>query len=299
MAFSKKELRHLQKYCYRMLPKWRQKISTNIVGVHVGFRQCQGKKRRQRAIVFHVLQKLSVPVCKIPAEIHFTHNKEKKTIITDVIETGNTKLMNVFMGDKAKSITVDDEFGTAGLFLDINGVMHVCSNMHVLAPQHISSGTFSANPSQQFSTDVVCFNNRTRVEAFLSKAEFLSTDIAIARIQFPQDVTPQIKGLGIPSGFLRDNQITEGLSVQMFGARSNTVITGVVEATGVSRTVQYDNITIEIPNLVATSLPVKHGDSGSAVVNEFLEVVGIAVSIDEVFAYVIPWSSIENFIRDI
>jgi hypothetical protein len=299
MAYSKKEIRHLQQYCARMLPKWRQKISTNIVGVHVGFRNCQGKKRRQRAIVFHVQQKLSVPLCKIPTAIQFTYNKEKRKIITDVIETGTTKLMNVFMGDKAQSIIVDDEFGTAGLFLDINGVMHVCSNMHVLAPQHISSGTFSADPSQQFSTDVVCFNNSTRVEAFLAKGEFSTTDIAIARVQFPQQITPRIKGLGIPSGFLNDNQISVGMFVQMFGARSNTVITGEVEATGVARTIRYDNITIEIPNLVATSLPVRHGDSGSAVVNEFLEVVGIVVSIDEVFAYVIPWSSIDNFIRDI
>jgi hypothetical protein len=299
MALSKKDLRHLQQYCARMLPKWRQNISTNIVGVHVGYRVCKGKKRRQRAIIFHVQQKLSVPVCRIPTVIKFTHNKQQKSIITDVIQTGNTRLINVFMGDKARSLLVDDEFGTAGLFLDIDGVMHICSNMHVLAPQHIPNGTFSADPSQQFSTDVVIFNDKTRVKAFLAKAEFVSTDIAVARVQFPNQVTPKIKGLGTPSGVLNDNQITEGMTVKMFGARSNAVIRGVVKAVGVSRHVQYDNITIQISNLIATSLPVQEGDSGSAVVNSFLKVVGIAVSVDDESAYVIPWSSIENFIRDV
>jgi S1-C subfamily serine protease len=282
-----------------MLPKWREKYSTNIVGVHIGLKHKKNLKTKNYAIIFHVQQKLGIPISKIPSKISIPVEKQRIYLPTDIIETGITKLRNVMMGDKAQSLSNPDEFGSAGLFLTINGDLYVCSNMHVLGPQHIADRSYSCPPAQQFRTDVICSNDSDEVKAFLEKAVFDETDLAVARFQFPNKVTNRIRKLGQPAGFLEDDKISEGMNIQMSGARSGRVVFGKVEAIGVSRIVRYDNIRVTISDLIATSLSVLSGDSGSVVVNEFLEVVGILVSSDEQFAYVIPWSSIKKFISNL
>ncbi|MFI5128580.1 MAG: hypothetical protein ACHQFX_01255 [Chitinophagales bacterium] len=282
-----------------MLTKWREKYSSNIVGVHFGFKNKGNVKTKKYAVVFHVQQKLGIPISKVPSKITIAVSGHRIHVPTDIIETGITKLRNVMMGDKAQSLSDPDEFGTAGLFLTINGELYVCSNMHVLGPQHIADRSYSCSISHQFRSDVVCFNDSDSVRAFLEKAVFNETDLAVARFKFPEKVTNRIRKMGQPTGFLEDDQLREGMNVQMFGAKSGNVVFGKIEALGVSRIVRYDSIRVTMTDLIATSLPVLSGDSGSVVVTEFLEVVGILVSSDEQFAYVIPWSSIKKFIGNI
>jgi hypothetical protein len=282
-----------------MLPKWQKKYSSNIVGIHFGYKRNKNMKIRRYAIVFHVQQKLGIPIKKIPQRLSLTINGEKISLPTDIIETGITKLINVMMGDTAQSVDNLDEFGTAGLFLTINGDIYVCSNMHVLGPQHIVDRTYSCPPEQQFNTDVICSNDMDSTKAFLQKAEFGDTDLALARFQVPEKATNRIRKMGQPSNFLEDSDLRTGMSIQMFGARSQKVIFGDISELGVSKVVRYDNIKTTITDLIATSLQAKHGDSGSVVVNELLEIVGIVVSIDELFTYVIPWSKIKEFISNL
>lgn len=300
MKLTKTKIQKIREYCGIMFPKWRKRYSTNIVGVHLGFKNVDNSKTAEYAVVFHVIQKLGVPIKKIPKKILIKIDNEKFYLPTDVIETGITKLMGVMMGDKAQGLSSLNEFGTVGLYLPLNSSpKYVCSNMHVLAPQKIKQQYYNCPPSQQYQTDVVCSNDTENVKAFLQKAEFDTTDLAIARLKFPEDVTNSIKGIGQPTRGLNDNKLNEGMDIKMFGAASKKVNYGKIEEIGVVKKVDYDNCEVTISNLIATSIPVINGDSGSAIVNDNLEVVGILVSKDERYSYVIPWSKINSFMSNL
>lgn len=300
MKLSKSKIKKIREYCGEMFPKWRNRYSKNIVGVHLGEKKTANVKTRDYAIVFHVIQKLGVPVKKIPKKIFIKIDDEKFYLPTDVIETGVTKLMNILIGDKAQGLSSLDEFGTVGLFLPLEGPSkYICSNMHVLAPRKVKQRHYYKPPNQQFFTDVLCSNDNESVKAFLEKGEFDTTDLAIARLQFPEKVSNNIKKIGQPTRFLNENGLVRGIDVKMFGAKSKKVRNGKIEEVGVSRIVAYDTFEISISNLVATSIPVQNGDSGSAVVTDDIEVVGILVSKDETFSYVIPSSKIKSFVNNL
>lgn len=294
---TKTKTDYLNRYCKKHLGKWREKISPNIVGVHVGYKKCNNKTTRRFSIVFHVKQKLGYPISNIPRKLNLTIRKQKVSVPTDVIETGSIKLLNVFMGDKARSKAVKNEFGAAGIFINIDEDTYVVSNMHVLAPQRVGERTYQCPKDEQFFADVECFNEQETERAFLEKAEFHETDLALARFRFSDHVTFKIRRLGEPTNFLKESEIVEGMRVQMFGANSKKVVKGIIEAKSVSKFIDYDTIEIKINDLVATTIPVISGDSGSVVVNEFLQIVGILVSKDEQFSYVIPSFEIEKFIH--
>lgn len=300
MSISTKiKTEYLNRYCKRNLRKWREKISPNIVGVHVGYKKCGGRKTNRFSIVFHVKQKLEYPISHIPKTFNLTINKQKVAVPTDVIETGSTRLMNVLMGDKARSKNIKNEFGSAGLFISIQDDVYVISNMHVLAPQRLADRFYTCPKSEQFFTDVECFNETDTQRAFLEKAAFDGIDLAMARFQFPNNATFKIRDLGQPAKFLKQSEIKVGMRVQMFGASTNAIVQGTVEATSVSRFVEYDSLEVQIDDLIATSLPVIDGDSGSAVVNDFMKIAGVLVSADRSgFSYVIPSFEIEKFITN-
>ena len=300
MRLSKTKVKKIREYCGKMFPLWRNRFSKNIVGVHLGTKKVGNVKTEEYAVVFHVVQKLGVPVKKIPKKILVKIENEKLYLPTDVIETGVTKLMNVLIGDKAQSLSNLDEYGTIGLFLPLDGPpKYVCSNMHVLAPQKVSQKKYYKPPNQQFFTDVLWSNENERVKGFLEKGEFDTTDLAIARLQFPERVTNRIKKIGQPTKFINDNKLTLGMDVKMFGAKSKKISKGKVIEVGVSRIVAYDTFEISVSNLTATSITVQNGDSGSAVVNNNIEVIGILVSKDEMFSYVIPSSKIKSFVNNL
>jgi hypothetical protein len=300
MKLTKSNIKKVREYCGEMFPKWRKRYSKNIVGVHLGEKKIQSLKTGEYAIVFHVIQKFGVPVRKIPKKILIKIDGEKIYLPTDVIETGITKLMNVLIGDKAQGLSSLNEFGTIGLFLPLDGIpKYICSNMHVLAPEKVKQKHYYKSISQQFYTDVLCSNENESVKAFLEKGEFDKTDLAIARLQFPDRVTNRIKGIGQPTRLLNDNNLVVGMDVKMFGAKTKAVNYGQIEEVGVSRIVAYDTFEISVSNLVATSIYVQNGDSGSAIVNDNIEVVGILVSKDEIYSYVIPSSKIKSFISNL
>jgi hypothetical protein len=297
MNLSKTKIKRIREYCGEMFPIWRKRYSRNIVGVHLGDKKIDSLKTGEYAIVFHVIQKLGVPVKKIPKKILIRIDDEKLYIPTDVIETGVTKLMNVLIGDKAQSLLSSGDFGTVGLFLPIDGdPKYICSNMHVLAPQKVKQKHYYKSPNQQFHTDVLCSNENHSVKAFLEKGEFDTTDLAVARLQFPDKVSNKIKRIGQPTNFINANI---GMDVKMFGAKSKKVNSGQIVEVGVSRIVAYDTFEISVSNLIATSIFVQNGDSGSAVVTDNIEVVGILVSKDEMYSYVIPSSKIKSFINSL
>jgi len=300
MRLTKTKVKKIREYCGQMFPKWRNRFSKNIVGVHLGTKKVGNIKTEEYAVVFHVVQKLGVPIKKIPKKILIKIDDENFYLPTDVIETGVTKLMNVLIGDKAQSLSNLEEYGTIGLFLPLDGTPeYICSNMHVLAPQKVRQKRYYKPLNQQFFTDVLCSNENESVKGFLQKGEFDTTDLAIARLQFPERVTNRIKKIGQPTKFINDNKLTIGIDVKMFGAKSKRLSKGKVVEVGVSRIVAYDTFEITVSNLIATSIIVQNGDSGSAVVNDNIEVIGILVSKDEMFSYVIPSSKIKSFANNI
>ena len=298
MKLSVNDIEKIRVFCGEMFPIWRKRYSKNIVGVHFGDKKIDNLKTGNYSIVFHVIQKFRVPVKKIPKKVLIRLDEKKIFLSTDVIETGVTKLMNVLIGDKAQSLSCLEEFGTVGLFLPLDGPpKYICSNMHVLAPQKVKQKHYFKSPNQQFYTDVICSKENESVKAFLEKGEFDTTDLAIARLQFPEKVSNQIKRIGQPTKFLNDKNLVVGLYVKMYGAKSKKICSGKIEELGVSRIIAYDTFEISVSNLIATTISVQNGDSGSAIVTNNVEVVGILVSKDENFSYIIPSSKINSFLN--
>lgn len=300
MSYSKKEIDQINDYCERRLSFWRKNISSTIVGVHFGKKKIESKNKltKRNAIVFHIEQKFAYPHKKIPSEIivKFKNGKSKK-LPTDVIETGITKLTLIKPGDKASVKGQTNIYGASGFFFTKNEHMYVCSNMHVLAPQHLANGYYYRPINQQLTLNVVCHNNSSMIYGYLEEASFRGIDIAIARIPSSTAVDTSVRNIGLANGVVSENLIRRDLDIRFFSPVRERLIKGKVAESYVTKIVRYGDITVQLNNLIQTSLPAVGGDSGSFVFDSFNRIVGMVVSIDEYFTYLIRISNIQKFIN--
>lgn len=295
---KKENIEFLKRHVQKMLQKWRKEISKNIVGIHFGNKEKDNSKKRTYAIVFHVKQKLKQPIKKIPEYIEIKmENGEFIKIPTDVIQTGQSKLLSLCMGDKAKTSETDpSDYGTAGLFMKKANNYYVCSNMHVLAPQFLLRGSIEI-PTNKQKLNVRIFNSDESAFAYLEKASFRSIDLAIARIDRPSLITNRIRSIGNISGAANINALRRGDRVRIFGATSGSM-EGVITNLNIARHVEYDGKETIIPDLIAINCNADFGDSGSPVVlKRNNAVIGLLVSMDDLSVYLINIDSIKFFTK--
>ncbi|MEI9911812.1 MAG: hypothetical protein WDO71_20505 [Bacteroidota bacterium] len=288
----------MEKQSQKLLPKWRKEITKNIVGVHFGNKMKKSKEGSVLAIVFHVKHKLEHPIKPIPKFVKVKMEDGKvKDIPTDVIQTGTTKLLSLHMGDKAKSReTSMDDYGTAGLFMKKGANYYMCSNMHVLAPQFISRGSVQIPEGSQ-RLNVRIYNSEDTAFAFLEKASFQSIDLAMAKIERPSLLTNKIRSIGNISGEANIGAIKRGERVSIYGATSG-FMNGTIEKLNIAKYVEYDGKETLIRNLIAIKCDATFGDSGSPVVLRGINaVVGILVSMDDEYVYLITIDTIKTFTK--
>ncbi|HUS04495.1 MAG TPA: hypothetical protein VMY79_03115 [Dehalococcoidia bacterium] len=279
----------------------------NVVYVCSGTKVIDGVDTGRDAIVVGVTKKVSLSVLKkgdrIPTKVH---GKE-----TDVVETGEIKALRTSKHRPAPggvsighpNITA----GTLGMVIPTNSGRYILSNNHVLANSNDASiGDETWQPGAYdggVSIDVIGHlsdfvpivflggestcpigNVALRIANFILKHTghkfrvrsyqemFNLVDCAIAKPINDSDVSEEILEVGIPIGF---SKAIVGEKVKKSG-RTSGLTEGTVSATDALVNVNYgDGKMATFTDQIMTTAMSEGGDSGSVVLNEVNEVVGL------------------------
>ncbi len=282
------KIRYIKNYTFKSFKKWKKLYGDNLVGIHVGYKTINNKKTRKYSIIFHVVRKTKHVKNQIPKFIFINIPKiGKKSVPTDVIETGRLKLAKVAPGDKAHNLSTSD-YGALGLFLYDNDYYFILSNMHVLAPNVIydlKETEYYLSPDDQIEPDIEIYNKGNNEYAYLQNAVFNVIDAGIARIDDPTIIKNSIYNYGPPAGIKLIDKNDVGLKVFMAGAKSGEQVGAVLDYE-IKKSTHIPNISLDY--LILTDIPITFGDSGSPVFDYELNVVGIIVAFDYEGSYVIP-----------
>jgi hypothetical protein len=196
--------------------------------------------------------------------------------------------------------------GTMGMIVKKNGAPHILSNNHVLANSNEASmgdqtwqpgkydggtetdivGHLAAFVPIQFINESVCPIAKAIVTGLNRLAEFFGrntifpdpisspvnkVDCAISRPLLEEDISPEILEIGVPVGF---GEIKVGDKVKKSG-RTTAVTEGDVIATDGAVNVSYGEKVAVFEDQIVASAMSEGGDSGSAVLNEKDEGVGL------------------------
>ena len=277
----------------------------NVVLVGRGHKIVNGIDTGKEAIVVGVSKKVPLAVLKkreaIPSKI--------KGIETDVIEVGEIKALRTTRHRPAPGGVSIGHYqitaGTLGMVVKRDGIRHILSNNHVLAnsnnaqigdpiyqPGVHDGGTamdtighlvdfepieFIGNSTCPIGNFIASFfnkiaellNRQTRLTAITQLTNLV--DCAIAEPVKGEDISDEILEVGIPTGFA---EVGIGDKVKKSG-RTTGLNEGVVTITNTEAQVSYDsNIAMFKEQIVTTKLA-EGGDSGSVVLNENDEVIGL------------------------
>lgn len=284
---TKKKLDTLRQYIQRHYRRWHKKYP-NLAGAYPGEKYTAGSPIGRYSIVFLVSKKEASPSLKLPSYFLVDiPGMGKKKVPTDVRKTGNIRLRSIDPGDKIKRTNFPD-YGSIGVFLQQETTVFACSNSHVLLPDMISQGkTYFYRPTtQQTNPDVTLFDsNGQRFNGFLQEGHFDDIDAAIARIPDTSEVANTLKGLGDITGPRTIQSSDLGTAVTMVGLVSG-VVRGKVNNVGITWPSPIGQAVFN--NLVELSIVSRKGDSGSPVVDNALQIVGIIIAGDAIKSYMIP-----------
>ncbi len=292
----------LQSVVKRNIKRWDEKYPDVIRGFHVAKKIKKGKVKSRYAIVFHVDKKILdtelTPKQRLPRKVTVTiPGRGRVTVPTDVIEAGRARLLanaetSSFLPGTAVSESAGQLFGTMGPLLTKNGEFYIVSNMHVLGASYLADGRKSVTiPRQNQQVDIVARANAGRIPlACFEKGIFGQLiDAAIARVPDPALVQAVVPGFGIPKGFktLRSEDVfAGGYPVAMVGSVSE----GRGKVTDPDAIKDFDSPIgpIRIFGLLRIdSLVAQDGDSGSTLIDDQRNVIGIIVGADSVCSYAV------------
>jgi hypothetical protein len=281
----------LQTYVRENFTRWVEESGGEIVGAHIGLKKRKRRKLRYYSIVFHVQRKRRPHPNPVPERLEVDISGKLTRVPTDVISTGGFRLFAIQPGHRAKN-DGSNEMGSIGFFLTKNSGTYLCSNMHVLAPAHLTQKFFYKPVAQQYQTDIQLFNVQgQQARAFLEKAIFNGLDAAIARLQEPSLFYNYIPETGLPSGqFALNNLNSKDYPLQMYGGKSG-MRKGKVLEIRVNKEVKG----VQLFPLIKTNLFSEHGDSGSPVFNANRQIIGIIVGGDNHATYVLPTREILEY----
>ena len=208
--------------------------------------------------------------------------------------------------------------GTAGMIVKKKGVRHILSNNHVLANSNDAKihdetwqpGSYDGGSSKDtighlaefvkinfLSDDSTCpltrlyawvFNGlakllhrKSRMKTYSSMAN--TVDCAIARPLLDEDVLDEILEIGKPAGF-NLNELQEGEVVKKSG-RTSGLNKGEVIGPGMANVFYGDKLAMFEDQIITTAIA-EGGDSGSVVLNEKNEVVGLLFAGSETLSIV-------------
>jgi len=281
----------------------------NVVLVYTGKKVVGGIETDRDSIRVGVVQKL--PLAQL-AEKDVVP-KKIKGMETDVFQTEEIKALAVDRTSKIRPAPggcsighPDKTAGTLGMIVKKAGAPHILSNNHVLAncndanigdeawqPSKYDGGSsadtighLTAFVPIQFidasncpiATRIVSafnflarvFKRNTRLPNAIS-SPVNKVDCAIARPLFDEDISQEILEVGKPVGF---GEAKAGDKVKKSG-RTSGLTQGEVIATDGAANVTYGNKVAIFEEQIVTTAMSQGGDSGSAVLNEKNEVVGL------------------------
>jgi hypothetical protein len=276
----------------------------NVVGIGVGFKVSGGKVTGDLAITINVSKK--IPTAQLAASDLVP--RLLGSFRTDVIETG---IFKAFEDPKQKlrparpgcsmghyQITA----GTFGCLVKRGGDVLILSNNHVLAdinkaqlgdailqPGPYDGGTagdkiaelvefvpieFGASPAPSpggcsglFSS---LFGGSPKPKGINQPGDN-HVDCAIAKPLSPNLVTPEILQIGTPTGV---STVTLGAAVQKFGRTTSYTQDRIIQV-DVTATVDYGGPTATFHGQLMAGAMSQGGDSGSAVLNDQKQIVGL------------------------
>jgi len=281
----------------------------NVVLVYTGKKVVGGIETDRDSIRVGVIEK--VPLAQLAKQDVVP--KEVKGMETDVFQTEEIKALAVDRTSKTRpapgGISIghpDITAGTLGMIVKKDGIPHILSNNHVLANSNAANiGDESWQPGKydggssadtlahlsdfipiHFTDESTCpiatrivsglnflaklFKRNTRIPNALS-SPVNKVDCAISRPLIDEDISQEILEIGKPVGF---GEAKAGDSVQKSG-RTSGLTRGDVIATDGAANVNYGGKVAVFEDQIITSAMSQGGDSGSAVLNENNEVVGL------------------------
>lgn len=288
------KLSFLRTYIVENLEKWRKDYSPNIVGVHVGRKEVDGRKTSRLSIVFHVAHKHNADAdTRIPRSFAITIPglEREVRVPTDVIETGVFRHATLRAGDTVQDVATF-EVGTSGFLATRveqgNGEqrLYVCTNAHVIAQSLLHHGHIRI-PDQEQRVTTWVFGGIT-VQALLEEMWYGPVDAALARIPSTVPYTTTAHGLGpiyTPTGIPDDTFMNR--PVWAWGAASQRVLRGVISDI---------DVVLPAPNGTPLTGVIQfdlnrnciRGDSGGPVVQGDLRLVAILIGHDNRYSYGVP-----------
>lgn len=231
---------------------------------------------------------------------------------TDVFETEEINALLVDRTSKFRPMPggvsighPDITCGSSNSPVKKKGVLHILSNKHVLAPEGASLGDQTWQPGKydegteadtighladfipiRFTDESDCPIANFIIKLFNRAAEFFGrntrlpnaisspvnkVDCAISRPLFDEDISQEILEIGKPVGF---GEVQVGDKVKKSG-RTTGVTEGEVIATDGAVNVSYNDKVAVFGDQIVTTAMSQGGDSGSAVLNEKNEDVGL------------------------
>lgn len=282
----------------------------NVVLVGKGHKIVKGVDTGRDAIVVGVTHKIAIKDFKkaglrkqdaIPSNI--------KGIETDVIEVGEIRALRTTKQRPAPGGVSIGHYeitaGTLGMVVKKDGIRHILSNNHVLANSndaYIGDSIYQPGPHDggteadtiahlvsfepiQFVGASDCpignfvvnawnklagfFNRQTRLQAITEVINLV--DCAIASPIKDEDISDEILEIGIPTGFA---EVEIGTKVKKSG-RTTGLNEGMVTILEAIVQVGYGSKVAVFTDQIITSKLAEGGDSGSVVLNENNEVIGL------------------------
>jgi len=230
---------------------------------------------------------------------------------TDVFETEEIKALSVDRKSRVRPMPGGVSIGhpaitagSSGQPVKKNGIFHILSNKHVLAPEGANLGDQAWQPGKydggteadtighlaafvpiQFTDESTCpivnfiinrlnrlaelFKSNTRIPNAIS-SPVNKVDCAISRPLIDEDISQEILEVGVPVGF---GEVKVGDKVKKSGRTTGLTEGKVIATDGVANVGYDDKVAIFEDQLITTAMS-QGGDSGSAVLNEKNEGVG-------------------------
>jgi hypothetical protein len=281
----------------------------NVVLVYTGKKVVGGVETQRMSIRVGVIRK--VPLAQLTKKDIVP--RTIKGVETDVFETEEIKALSVDRTSKIRPAPGGCSIGhfqitagTLGMVVRKNGVPHILSNNHVLAnsndanlgdqtwqPGKYDGGTqvdtighLAAFVPIQFIDESTCPIANAIVKGFNRAAKFFGrstrlpnaisavvnkVDCAISRPVVDEDISQEILEIGVPAGF---DEVQAGDKVKKSGRTSGLTQGDVIATDGMANVSYGDKVAVFDDQIVTTAMS-QGGDSGSAVLNENNEIVGL------------------------
>jgi hypothetical protein len=300
-TLTKNKIIFLQKYINLNYSKWFKNFNANVVGMRIDKKVVNNKKKNYYSIVFHVIEKVEEGKLEkkniLPKTIKIRFpDGEIKNIKTDVEETGRFRFHYKIL-DTIKDNTCNRE-GTLGLFLTDGRDVFALTNYHVAAWDLMERGIFYYDTLSNDLPDSLSINEQ-------------NVNLQIGR--FSKNIDAAFIKLGPVSAINVSNNLADGTKIDnknyVPGPISPKLVNNLVSVYTPSRhpngyTVKVIDNSVCFNSLykdhvfngiIAIDLCTQEGDSGSIVISESCQMLGIIVGADDSYSYVIPYYLINNF----